>query len=167
MQSPDYEIITSSPAIHTGRLVPVYPETKGITSKWMRRQTYNLLKENLNQFIEYLPDSTLAAYSLISISEAIEQIHFPQRLENAEKSRQRLAFDELFLLQISAMERKLNWNKNLISNAFEVEKFKPETDKFLSKLPFTLTGAQKRVIAEIFNDLSKTKPMNRLLEGDV
>lgn len=167
MQSPDYEIISDSPAIHTGRLVPVYPETKGITSKWMRRQTYNLLKENIDQFIEYLPDSTIANHSLISITEAIEQIHFPQSLENAEKSRRRLAFDELFLLQVSAMERKANWNKNLTSNAFEIDKFKPETDKFLSKLPFTLTNAQQRVIKEIFDDLSKTKPMNRLLEGDV
>ncbi|MBF8249669.1 MAG: recG [Candidatus Levybacteria bacterium] len=167
MQSPDYEIITNLPAIHTGRLVPVYSETKGITSKWLRRQTYNLLKENINQFVEYLPDSTIVDHSLITISEAIEQIHFPQTLEYAEKSRQRLAFDELFLLQLSAMERKLNWNKNLISNPFSVEKFKSETDKFLSKLLFNLTKAQQRVIAEIFNDLSKTKPMNRLLEGDV
>lgn len=167
MQSPDYEIISNSPAIHTGRLVPVYPETKGITSKWLRRQTYNLLKENKNQFSEYLPSSTLADHSLIALSEALDQIHFPQTLENAEKSRQRLSFDELFLLQLSAMHRKLNWNKNLISNSFSVDEFKDKTDKFLSKLPFALTNAQKRVADEIFNDLSKTKPMNRLLEGDV
>src|SRR3989338_8091494 len=127
MQSPDYEIITSLPAIHTGRLVPVYPETRGITSKWLRRQIYNLINENKNLFIEYLPDSTIAEHSLIAIKEAIEQIHFPDSLENTDKSRERLAFDELFLLQLSAMERKLNWNKNLI----------------------------------------RTKPMNRLLEGDV
>jgi ATP-dependent DNA helicase RecG len=78
-----------------------------------------------------------------------------------------LSFDELFLLQLTAMERKLNWNKNLISNAFEVEKFRSKIDEFLAKLPFTLTGAQKRVIEEIFRDLAKTKPMNRLFEGDV
>jgi len=167
MQSPDYEIITNSPSIHTGRLVPVYSETRGITSKWLRRQTYNLLKENKNQFIEYLPDSTLVDHSLVTISEAIEQIHFPQTLTKAERSRQRLSFDELFLLQLSAMHRKLNWNKNLISNPFSVDKFKSETTKFLSKLPFTLTNAQKRVVEEIFKDLAKTKPMNRLLEGDV
>ena len=63
MQSPDYEIITSLPAIHTGRLVPVYPETRGITSKWLRRQIYNLINENKNLFIEYLPDSTIAEHS--------------------------------------------------------------------------------------------------------
>jgi len=60
----------------------------------------------------------------LSINQAIEEVHFPRLLTNAEKSRQRLAFDELFLLQLSAMNRKLNWNKNLISNPYSVDKFK-------------------------------------------
>jgi len=167
MQSPEYEIITNSPAIHTGRLVPVYPETRGITSKWLRRQTHNLIKENKSQFTEYLPDSTVTEHSLMAIDQAIEQIHFPQTIANAEKSKQRLAFDELFLLQLSAMHRKLNWNRDLTSNPFVIEKFKDEVEKFLKKLPFTLTNAQKKVVEEIFKDLSLIKPMNRLLEGDV
>lgn len=168
MQSPDYELITNNhPTIHTGRLVPVYPETRGLTSKWLRRQIYNLITENKDQFIEYLPDSIITDHSLITISEAIEQIHFPQTIENAEKSRQRLAFDELFLLQLSSLERKLSWNKNLISNPYSVDKFEDKIDQFLNKLPFILTQAQKRVIKEIFKDLTRTKPMNRLLEGDV
>ena len=124
MQSPDYEIITDSPAIHTGRLVPVYPETKGITSKWMRRQIYNLLNQNMDQFTEYLPESTIADHSLIRLTEAIQQVHFPKSENIAEKSRQRLAFDELFLLQLSAMDRKLNWNKNLTSNPYSVDEFR-------------------------------------------
>ncbi len=167
MQSPDYEIITNSPPIHTGRLVPVYPETKGLTSKWLRRQVYNLIKEHIDNLNEYLPDSTLTDHSLTTINQAIEQIHFPKSIENTIESRKRLSFDELFLLQLSSMERKLNWNKNLISNAYSVNEFRDKVDKFLNKLPFTLTGAQKRVIEEIFSDLALSKPMNRLLEGDV
>ena len=167
MQSPEYEIINALPSIHTGRLVPVYSETRGITSKWLRRQIYQLIENNKDQFIEYLPESTINDHSLIELNKAIQQIHFPQSLEDVEKSRQRLAFDELFLLQLSAMNRKLNWNKNLISNPFSIDKFKVETDKFLSELPFVLTNAQKRIIEEIFKDLANTKPMNRLLEGDV
>lgn len=167
MQSPDYEIITNSPAIHTGRLVPVYPETKGITSKWLRRQTYNLIKGSRDQFIEYLPDSILKDHSLITISRAIEQIHFPQTIANADMARRRLSFDELFLLQLTAMNRKLNWNKNLVSNPYSIDEFRDKIKNFLSRLPFTLTEAQKKVIEEIFNDLTKIKPMNRLLEGDV
>lgn len=167
MQSPQYEIINNSPMIHTGRLVPVYPETRGISSKWLRRQVYNLLNENREKFIEYLPSSIIEEHSLIPINTAIEQIHFPKILENAKKSRYRLSFDELFLLQLSSMERKLNWNKNLISSPFSISKFRREIEEFWKKLPFTLTNAQKRVVGEIFKDLSQKKPMNRLLEGDV
>ncbi len=167
IQSPEYEIISNSPTIHTGRLVPVYPETRGISSKWLRRQVYKLINDNRESFIEYLPDSIIDENSLIAISTAIEQIHFPKTLENAEKSRQRLSFDELFLLQLSAMERKLNWNKNLVSNAYSISEFKEKIEEFWEKLPFKLTNAQKRVVGEIFKDLSLKKPMNRLLEGDV
>lgn len=167
MQSPEYEIINGSPTIHTGRIVPVYPETKGVTSKWIRRQVYKLINENIENFIEYLPDSIIRKYSLLTINNAIEQIHFPKTLENAEKSKQRLSFDELFFLQLSSMERKSNWNKNLISNPFSISKFRAEIEEFWKNLPFTLTNAQKRVVAEIFKDLSQKKPMNRLLEGDV
>lgn len=167
MQSPDYEIMTNSPTIHTGRLVPIYPETKGVTSKWLRRQVYNLINENKNQFTEYLPDSTIADHSLMAINKAIEQIHFPEMLVNIDKSRQRLSFDELFLLQLSALERKLNWNKNLVGNPYFIDKFREKIKQFWKKLPFTLTNAQKRVVSEIFKDLTLKKPMNRLLEGDV
>ena len=167
MQSPEYEIINSSPTIHTGRLVPVYPETRGISSKWIRRQVYNLLSENRGKFIEYLPDSIINEHSLITINNAIEQIHFPKTLENVEKSRQRLSFDELFLLQLSSMERKLNWNRNLIGNPFSISKFREKIEQFWNKLPFLLTNAQKRAVGEIFKDLTRDKPMNRLLEGDV
>jgi ATP-dependent DNA helicase RecG len=167
MQSPEYEIINNSPMIHTGRLVPVYPETRGITSKWLRRQTYKLINENTDQFAEYLPESTLLDHSLMKFQDAISQIHFPKTPFDATRSRQRLSFDELFLLQLSAMHRKMDWNNNLISNPYLVDKFTDQIGKFLAKLPFILTGAQNRVIEEIFKDLSRTKPMNRLLEGDV
>lgn len=167
LQSPEYEIINDFPMIHTGRLVPVYPETKGITSKWLRRQTYKLIYENKEQFVEYLPDSTIVEHSLMKFSDAIEQIHFPKTPFNATRSRQRLSFDELFLLQLSSMDRKYNWNKNLVSNPFNTDKYRNKISEFLNKLPFNLTGAQKRVVEEIFNDLARTKPMNRLLEGDV
>jgi ATP-dependent DNA helicase RecG len=167
MQSPEYEIITNSPSIHTGRLVPVYPETRGITSKWLRRQTYKLINQNKNQFAEFLPDEIINNNSLMKFSDAIEQIHFPQTLLSVQKAKQRLSFDELFLLQLSSMKRKEDWNKNLSGNPYFVDKFENEINKFLEKLPFNLTDAQERVVEEILNNLKKDKPMNRLLEGDV
>lgn len=167
LQSPEYEILNSSPTIHTGRLVPIYPETRGISSKWLRRQIYKILQDNKQKLNEYLPYSIIKKSELISIDTALEQIHFPKTIKDAEKSRQRLAFDELFLLQLSSMERKSRWEKNLTSNPYSITSHKKEIEQFWNKLPFVLTIAQKRVVGEIFKDLAGQKPMNRLLEGDV
>jgi ATP-dependent DNA helicase RecG len=164
MVSPDYEIIFNNQTIHTGRLVPVYPETRGISSKWLRRQTFNLLEEK-NQIKEFMPDDLIKENNLMGLSNAIEKIHFPNNLEEAEKARERLAFDELFELQLSALIRKKAWEKNSIQNPWK--DFKEKVDGLIKKLPFDLTGAQKRSVEEILNDLTAQKPMNRLLEGEV
>ena len=167
LQSPEYEMLTGSATIHTGRLVPVYPETRGVSSKWLRRQVHKLLINPADEIYEYLPSSIIDEYSLTTIKSAIEQIHFPQSLENIDKSRKRLSFDEFFLLHLSSIDRRTNWNKNLAGNSFSAIKYKKEIDKFLGGLSFTLTNAQKKAVEEIFSDLKRDKPMNRLLEGDV
>lgn len=175
MQSPEYEIIPQNNAdpnadrrtIHTGRLVPVYPLTSGLTSKWLRRQIDKLLRENKDTVTEYLPDEIRKNHNLLPFVDALEQVHFPDNLDNVKKARLRLAFDELFLLQLTALTRKKEWSKNYVSNPFSTDSFQKHIDAFLQKLPFTLTNAQKKAVEEIFSDLSKTKPMNRLLEGDV
>lgn len=167
LQSPEYEILNNSPTIHTGRLVPIYPETRGVSSKWLRRKIYNILQDNKQKLIEYLPYSIIKNNDLTSMDEALEQVHFPKTLENAYKSRQRLAFDEFFLLHLSSMERKSQWKENLTSNPYSVSSHKKEIQEFWNKLPFILTNAQKKVVGEIFKDLAGRRPMNRLLEGDV
>ena len=167
LQSPEYEFFNSSPTIHTGRLVPVYPETRGISSKWLRRQTYKILQNNKQTLNEYLPYSIVKNNDLIDFQKALDQIHFPKSLENVDKAKQRLAFDELFLLHLSSIQRKFIWEKKFQSNPYLISKHKKEIEEFWKKLPFTLTNAQKRVVGEIFKDLASKKPMNRLLEGDV
>ena len=167
MQSPVYEIVNNSPTIHTGRLVPVYPETNGVSSKWIRRQIYNIIKESKQDLLEYLPYSIIKENSLLELKESIEQIHFPNTIEDFNRSKQRLEFDELFLLQLRAMRRRFAWEKNLVGHPFSISKFKKNIEKFWANLPFTLTSAQKRAVKEIFADLAGKKPMNRLLEGDV
>jgi ATP-dependent DNA helicase RecG len=164
MVSPDYEIIFNNLTIHTGRLVPIYPETRGISSKWLRRQTFKLLEEK-NQINEFLPANLIDENNLMGLSDAIKKIHFPDSLDEAEKARQRLAFDELFQLQLSALIRKKTWEKNLIQNPWK--DFQEKTGELIKSLPFELTGAQKRAVGEILNDLTTQKPMNRLLEGEV
>ena len=167
MQTPEYEVINNSPTIHTGRLVPIYPETRGVSSKWLRRQINNIIKYHKQNLLEYLPYSIIENNDLIALSDCIEQIHFPKTIKDSEKARQRLAFDELFLLQLASIHRRFAWEKNLTGNTFSIAKFRKNIEEFWEKLPFTLTNAQKRAVREIFADLAGKKPMNRLLEGDV
>lgn len=166
LQSPDYEK-GSENTIHTGRLVPVYPETRGISSKWIRRQVFNLLSNNDSEIEEYLPREIIARNKLDDLRESLWNIHFPNNLEDATKARKRLSFNELLLIQASAGIRRKEWKKELKGQKFTINKFEKEIDKFIRNLPFELTGAQKRTVDEIFADFLEEKPMNRLLEGDV
>ncbi len=164
--SPDYEIIFNNETIHTGRLVPVYPETKGISSKWLRRQVYNILEEK-GEIREYLPENLMEENNLMNLNDALQKIHFPDSLEQAEKAKQRLAFEELFILQLSTLSRKKDWESVSPGYQFSTAKFNKNIENFLNKLPFELTNAQKKAVKEIFVDLEAKKPMNRLLEGEV
>lgn len=151
--------------IHTARLVPVYPETYGVSSKWLRSRIAPLLFNNQIEFKDYLPEKIIKDNHLIALETALKQIHFPDNLTESEKARKRLAFDELFLIQLSVLKRKLEWQKKVVSHQFSLDQEK--ILDFTSKLPFTLTKAQNRCIKEILGDLEKKQPMNRLLEGDV
>lgn len=166
MTSPDYEIGETN-FLHTGRLVPVYPETRGVSSKWLRRQIFKLLTENINEIEEFMPEDLLKRNNLEILSKALLNIHFPETIELAEIARRRLSFDELFLIQASSIERKREWGEKLKGFSFEINKYKKEIDNLIKSLPFKLTGAQEKTIDEIFKDFEKDKPMNRLLEGDV
>ncbi len=161
--SPEYEVVTeSSETIHTGRLVPVYPATAGISPKWIRSRISALLKllpkENLN---DYLPKNL----NFMNLWEAVQSVHFPKSLEEAETARKRLAFDELLFIQLLNLHKKSLWQKNEPTHKLTIDKDKLQ--QFFHLLPFTLTSSQLRSINEILNDLSGDKPMNRLLEGDV
>lgn len=164
--SPDYEVGETN-FIHTGRLVPIYPETRGVSSKWIRRQVSMILSDNAFEIKDFLPTEIRNKNKLEGLLESLQKIHFPDNLDDVEHAKKRLGFDELFTTQLSANLRRMQWNKKLKSEPFEIEKFKKQTDKFIKSLPFKLTGAQLRTVNEIFLDLGKDKPMNRLLEGDV
>jgi ATP-dependent DNA helicase RecG len=166
MLSPDYEIIFNNETIHTGRLVPVYPETKGISSKWLRRQVYKILEEK-GEIREYLPENLMTDNQLMNLNDALAKIHFPPNLEEARKAKERLAFEELFLLQLSTLSRKKEWEATSVGLPFSTAKFNKNIQNFLDQLPFELTNAQKKAVKEIFADLESKKPMNRLLEGEV
>lgn len=162
-----YEVLEGKSALHTARLVPIYPETHGLSSKWLRNRIAALMPYASKSISEYLPKDILIAYNLPEIVKAISDVHFPKALHDAQIARERLAFDELLLLQLASMKRKADWETTLLGNSFRIAKFKEKIKSFWENLPFTLTLAQKRAVQDIFKDLGSKKPMNRLLEGDV
>lgn len=139
--SPEYEIIgntntqhaTRKP-IHTGRLVPVYPETYGISSKWLRARIAFALPLAKEQLKEYLPFSILVKEKLLPYKEAVWKIHFPENKLAAQKARERLAFDELFLIQLAGLLRKREWQERSVSHKLTIEAKKIKN--FISNLPF-------------------------------
>jgi ATP-dependent DNA helicase RecG len=163
MLSPDYENLASK--IHTGRLIPIYHETYGITSKWLRSKIAWLIKQIKIPLTDFLPEMIRKSHQLEEFNQALKNIHFPKDIRTAKKAKERFAFEELFLLQLEALQRKKAWLKEKLAFKFSIDQEK--VLKFTENLPFELTQAQKRVCREILKDLSRDKPMNRLLQGDV
>ena len=163
MRSPVIEFSNNQDPTHAGRIVPVYPETYGVTSRFLRYQVKNLLPL-LNSFPEYLPSEIIKRNKLISIHEAIKQAHFPSDLKKLNQAQKRLRFDELFFLQLAALVRR---QTRAEQQAIKIKVQKKTIDKLINELPFSLTNAQDRTIREITKDLAKSSPMNRLLQGDV
>lgn len=149
--------------IHTGRLVPIYPETSGLSSRWLRYIIWPLL--NLTGKIpESLPEEIRKKNNLIDLPQAIRQIHFPDSKNSADAAKKRLAFGELFLMQLRALrQRKKIQKEKSLAIPFN-EKLMRD---FTKKLPFQLTDSQKIAAWQIFKDMEKSMPMNRLLNGDV
>ncbi len=165
MISPEYEIFQNQDPIHTGRLVPVYPETKGISSKWIRGRIAYILSETKPEIQEFLPPEIIKKESLMNLEKAINLVHFPKNLEEAENAKKRLALNELLFYQLKSLHRKMDWQKIKVAHELRVDR--SYVDEFINSLPFSLTKSQLDSINEILEDLEKKHPMNRLLEGDV
>ena len=166
LSSPAFELLGRGQVLHTARLVPVYHETEGLSSKWLRVHIKPLLKL-ANEVEEYLPYEIIKNQNLFGIVEAIKQIHFPANENKADIAKRRLAFDELFLIQLYMLAQKKKWQEN---NAVKIkfsEEINKEVKDFIAGLPFQLTNAQKISSWKIIKDFEKGMPMNRLLEGDV
>ena len=165
-QSPDYEIMRGQENLmHTGRLVPVYPTVDGLPQRTIRRVVKRALDSSLSQVVDFLPEDTRHRAGLMGLQNAIAQAHYPDAEADSASARRRLAFDELFLLQLAVIRRKKEWQQE--DEGIPLEAGAPAVGEFLQALPFDLTGAQSRVLDEIMADLSLSRPMSRLLQGDV
>ncbi|RJQ29594.1 ATP-dependent DNA helicase RecG [Candidatus Parcubacteria bacterium] len=148
---------------HTGRLVPIYPETRGLTSKGLRFLIQPLLKM-IDEVPEWMPSSILEAQRLPEINQALRTIHFPEAIEDATAAKNRFSFEDLFLLQLFHLSQKLKLAREKAPRVqTDIERLK----KTVEALPFTLTQTQKQSLWEILKDMEQPRPMNRLLQGDV
>ena len=163
LSNPAYENAARTPT-NTGRLVPVYSETYGVTSKWLRWKISQLLKSYSSTIPEIVPTAILKRQKLLNAKEAIKELHFPSNLENIKLAQKKVAFEEMFLIQLNAIRARRDWKQ---SKSIQVSFDEKLIKKFVASLPFKLTNAQKKSSFQIIKDLEKNFPMNRLLEGDV
>lgn len=150
--------------LNTGRLVPIYPETAGVSSNWMRSKVSFLLDRNL-AFEEILPKETLEKFKFLPQTDALRFMHFPESLNQLEEAKRKLAFEELFVEIFKAESRKELWNQK--DNGAVIKAKANQIEKLTKNLPFELSDSQTQACNEILNDLAQPHPMNRLLEGDV
>jgi ATP-dependent DNA helicase RecG len=162
-QSPEWEELDKE-LIHTGRLVPIYPLTQGITAKWLRNRVKSAVDYWARRLPDYLPEASRQRLDMLALGDAIRQIHFPDSWEMLEAARRRLAFDELLMIQLGVLHRRQLWQ----SRQGRPVHIPPGTlEDLLKILPFQLTGAQRRTLDDIVKDLQRDTPMSRLVQGDV
>ncbi len=171
IDKPSYSIMTGeflengASNLNMARIVPIYPVCENLSVKTLRRAIYNAIEVYKNNITNVLPEEIRKKYNILDKKIAIEQIHFPQTMELLERARFSLIFEELFIVQLKLVRLR---NENSKHSALAL-KIKSDglVQKFITSLPFELTGGQKKAVNEILNDLNSEKPMARLLQGDV
>ena len=146
-----------------GRIIPIYSLTAGITNNEIIKIVEGALSEHINSLEEFLPSSLINKYGLMDIKKSIYNIHFPKQRKSMIAARQRLAYQELLMLQLALL--RLKYKKNAVSGIKYSDK--EEVMDFIKNLNFQLTKAQLKVLKEIFADMKSYKQMNRLIQGDV
>jgi ATP-dependent DNA helicase RecG len=165
---PETEVLEpgEDPSIHLDRIVPIYPLTEGLPQRWLRSLVWRALHAVEAEIAEPWPDLLKAIGDKFPTrANAIHMLHFPVELPDTDLARQRLAFDELFALQLEIRKRRRALERNAV--ALPCGGTNQLVKPFLAQLGFKLTGAQTRVLREIRSDVSGAVPMRRLLQGDV
>lgn len=163
INNPEIEQLEQS-NLHTNRIVPVYPLAANITQRWLRRLMHQVISYWAPRLEDPLPASLRQSEGLLPFGEALLQIHFPDNKDRLVAARQRLAFDEILLLQLGMLIQKRSWQARPARSFVVPEEW---LQSQLARLPFSLTKAQKHALDDICADLGSGRPMNRLLQGDV
>jgi ATP-dependent DNA helicase RecG len=163
LESPAFEEIDEE-RIATGRLSPVYRLTEGLSNHRLRAWIHTAVEEYAQWVVDPLPEAVRSQHALLPLPAALAQIHFPDDSEKLAAARRRFAFDELFYIQIGVQQRRAQLQQG---TALPLPLDPDRLQQFQQTLPFQLTGAQERVIAELQRDLARSLPMTRLVQGDV
>jgi ATP-dependent DNA helicase RecG len=165
IQSPYFEKLPADEdPRQAARIIPVHHTTEGLTANWLRRLVESALEE-FGDVPDHLPASLRSQLALVPLRAAVAQMHFPKEMQNARDARRRLAFDELFVLQVGLAMRRHRATLERAGISHRIGG--ASLAALVASMPFTPTADQERAIAEVLDDMASPRPMNRMLLGDV
>jgi len=164
METPEYERANSGKSVNLMRIAPYYSLTEGLSQKDIRKTVYTALQHINEKLMDVFPEELRKKYGLAEINFCINNIHFPESLDNLELARKRLIFEEFFMMQSGLIHIKKINSEGKKGISFDRTS---DMQKFIEKLPFKLTSAQMRVFKEVSKDMESSNIMNRLVQGDV
>ncbi|MHB9305627.1 ATP-dependent DNA helicase RecG [Fusobacterium polymorphum] len=164
--NPEYKLFSGQQKVSENEILPIYSSNKNITQNSLRKLVEKFLVNFLNYFEENIPKELIKEYKIMERKSAIKNIHYPVSMKEIEEAKRRFAIEELLILELGILKNRFII-ENSNSKNYEVEGKKEKVREFLSQLTFNLTNAQKKVIKEIYDEISNGKIVNRLIQGDV
>ena len=164
--NPEYKLFSGQQKVSENEILPIYSSNKNITQNSLRKLVEKFLVNFLNYFEENIPKELIKEYKIMERKSAVKNIHYPVSMKEIEEAKRRFAIEELLILELGILKNRFII-ENSNSKNYEVEGKKEKVREFLSQLTFNLTNAQKKVIKEIYDEISNGKIVNRLIQGDV
>ena len=164
--NPEYKLFSGQQKVSENEILPIYSSNKNITQNSLRKLVEKFLVNFLNYFEENIPKELIKEYKIMERKSAIKNIHYPVSMKEIEEAKRRFAIEELLILELGILKNRFII-ENSNSKNYEVEGKKEKVKEFLLQLTFNLTNAQKKVIKEIYDEISNGKIVNRLIQGDV
>jgi len=164
--NPEYKLFSGQQKVSENEILPIYSSNKNITQNSLRKLVEKFLVNFLNYFEENIPKELIKEYKIMERKSAIKNIHYPVSMKEIEEAKRRFAIEELLILELGILKNRFII-ENSNSKNYEVEGKKEKVKNFVSQLTFNLTNAQKKVIKEIYDEISNGKIVNRLIQGDV
>lgn len=166
MVNPEFKLSSNQRKLDEGEILPIYSTSKDLPQNSFRRLVKEAVKSKKQLFLENIPESILKKYKILGREEALAEVHFPKNSKSIEEAKRRFAIEELLVLEMGILQKRFELD-NENHSKYTLEDKKTLVKRYLENLSFSLTKAQKRVITEIYKDLSNGRIVNRLIQGDV